>query len=91
MSRMLITLAAMVALVVAARAQTPAPPAASEPSPPAASPAPGRPAAKPDGAKAAVGDTATEQSYEMKGGGMYQPPARRPASPAMDIDTYGRT
>ncbi len=52
---------------------------------PDAKPAPG------DSAKPAGGDTANQDTYKTKDGGMYQPPAQRPASPAMDTKTYGRT
>ena len=78
MSKMLISFAALAALTVAAHAQAPAPA-------PDAKPAPG------DAAKPAGGDTANQETYKMKDGGMYQPPAQRPASPAMDTKTYGRT
>ncbi len=86
MSKILISLTVMAALTGVAHAQTPAPPA------PDATPAPSD-AAKPasgDG-HSGVGDTANQQTYKMKDGGMYQPPAQRPASPAMETKTYGRT
>ena len=57
-------------------------PAAKADTPPTDASAPSKPAA---------GDTANQETYKMKDGGMYQPPAQRPASPAMDTSIYGRT
>ena len=86
MSRMLISMAVLATLTMAARAQAPAPAAPANPPTTAE-------ATPPDGgkAKAAGGDTANDQTYKMKDGGMYQPPAQRPSSPAQDRGIYGRT
>ena len=78
MSKLLISFAALAALTVAAQAQTPTPPADAKP-------------AAGDAAKPAGGDTANQETYKMKDGGMYQPPAQRPASPAQNLSVYGRT
>ena len=80
MSKILISLVALAALGTAAHAQTPTP-TPTQPGPPSSD------TAKPTG----TGDTANQQTYKMKDGGMYQPPAQRPVSPAMDTKTYGRT
>ena len=79
MSKMLISLAALAALTIAAQAQSPSLPADAKP-------ASGGEAKPADG-----GDTANQDTYKMKDGGMYQPPAQRPASPAQDLSVYGRT
>ena len=65
--------------------QAPTQPVSTPAAPPAA---PAKPAvAQGDGQPT----TADQQTYRMKDGGMYQPPARRPASPAADTSHYGRT
>ena len=105
MSRTFISLAAMAALTVGAYAQTPPVPAKADaptqpaPAEKADAPAQLAPAAKADTpptnasaqSKPAAEDTANQETYKMKNGGMYQPPAQRPASPAMDTKMYGRT
>ena len=94
MTRILLSLTALAALTLGAQAQAPVNPSAaaaplSDAKPaPQATPSPSDTAAQ---AKPAGGDTASEWSYKTKDGQMYQPPEQRPASPAMETKTYGRT
>ena len=71
----------------AAAPALPSPPPASPPAKPATAAATTPPAA----AGAQTSPDATNETYRTKDGGMYQPPAVRPASPAMDTSHYGRT
>lgn len=83
-----IKVASLMVLLLAGAAQ------AQQPSAPAGDTKPdaGNPdVAKSDAGKSGTGDFATQETYKMKDGGMYQPPAQRPSSPAQDLSTYGRT
>lgn len=72
-------------LIGAAHAQT----AATTAQPDAAKPE--ADVAKGAGGASGTSGFANQETYKMKDGGMYQPPAQRPASPAQDLSIYGRT